>query len=62
MYDWEFRNFLEERNYMLTSKEYIYVCNTCPQINQIKYNSFENNFEIWTDCSHFKFQVYYKEY
>ena len=61
MYDWEIRNFLKDRNYILTNKEYIYVCRTCPQINQIKYNSYENNFEVWTDYNYFKFQVYYKE-
>ena len=58
MYDWEFRNYLNERNYRLTNKEYIYLCTNCPQINHIKYNAFENNFEIWTDCNYFKFQVY----
>ena len=61
MYDWEFQNYLKERNYKLTNKEYIYVCNTCPQINRVKYNAFENSFEIWTDSNYFKFCVYYKK-
>ena len=61
MFDWEIQNYLQERNYILTNKEYVYICNTCPQINHIKYNSFADNFEIWTNLNHFKFQVYYNE-
>ena len=61
MYDWEFRNYLEERNYKLSNIEYLYICRTCPQIKEIKYNSFENNFDIRTDCNRFTFQVYYIE-
>jgi hypothetical protein len=61
VYDWEIQNYLKERNYKLTNKEYIFVCDTCPQINHIKYNAFEDNFEAWTDCNYFKFQVYLEE-
>jgi len=61
MYDYEIQNYLQERNYKLTNKEYDYMCSTCPQINHIKYNAFENNFEVWTDYSYFKFYVYYKK-
>lgn len=61
MYDWELRNYLEERDYRLTNKEYIYICNTCPQLHHIKYNSFNNNIEAWSDSNYFKFYVYYKE-
>lgn len=61
MYDWEIQNYLKERNYTLTNDEYIYICNTCPQISCVEYNAFENNFEIWTDCDYFKFYVYYQE-
>lgn len=61
MYDLELLNYLTERDYILTNKEYIYMCKTCPQINCIKYNASENNFEMWTDCHYFKFYVYYQE-
>lgn len=60
MYDWEVINYLKDKNYKLTSDEYIYLCSTCPQITHIKYNSFEDNFEIKTDCNSFKFKVYCK--
>lgn len=58
MYDWEIQNFLAERNHRLESKEYIYLCDTCPQINHVKYNPYGNYFEVWTDSSYFKFEVY----
>lgn len=58
MYDWELQNYFKERNYRLSNKEYFYICSTCPQINHVKYNSFEGNFEVWTDCNYFKFDVY----
>lgn len=58
MYDYELENFLLNRNYFLSSNEYIYICSTCPQITHIKYNSFNDDFEIKTDCNNFKFKVY----
>ena len=58
MYDWEIQNYLKERNNMLSSEEYINICRTCPQINHIKYNAFENCFEAWTQYNYFKFKVY----
>lgn len=61
MYDWEIQNFLRERDYKLESNEYFNICRTCPQIKHVKYNPFENCFEVWTDCNYFKFSVYCKE-
>ena len=61
MYDYELLNYLQSRDWNISNKEYIYICNTCPQINHVKYNSFEDNFEVWTNQSYFKFCVYYKE-
>ena len=58
MYDWELQNYLNERNNVLSNKEYIYVCNTCPQLNHIRYNSFNNYYEAWSNYNYFKFQVY----
>ena len=39
MYDWEVINYLKDKNYKLTSDEYIYLCSTCPQITHIKAQS-----------------------
>ena len=61
MFDWEILNYLENKQFSISNKEYIYICYTCPQINHIKYNSFEDKFEIWTDYNHFKFNVYCEE-
>ena len=58
MYDWEIQNYLSERNYSLSNKEYVYMCTTSPQLNHIKYNPYENCFEAWSDCNHFRFKVY----
>ena len=59
MYDYEIQRYLEERNYNLSNKEYFYVCNTCPQINHIKYDAWSNKFDLWTmDGSHWAISVY----
>lgn len=59
MYDWELENFLSSKNYTLSSKEYLEVCNVCPQIQRIRYNTFDDSFLIWTDEHFFEFHVYY---
>lgn len=58
MYDYEIMQFLSERNYLLSNKEYVYMCTTSPQLKYIKYNPFEDCFEAWSDHSYFKFKVH----
>lgn len=59
MYDYELQHYLEERNYNLSNKEYLYVCQTCPQINHVEYDAWSNRFNIWSDGGgHWCFQVY----
>ena len=59
MYDYELQNYLNQKNNKLTAEEYLYVCNTCPQLRHIKYNAFGDYFEAWSDDNnYFKFQVY----
>ena len=58
MYDWEISNFIASRGGVISSKEYINICNTSPQLQGIKYNSFEDCFEAWSDYNYFKFKVY----
>lgn len=58
MYDWEIQCYLKERNHIISHKEYLHICNTCPQIDHIKYNAADDCFEVWTDCNYFKFKVY----
>ena len=60
MYDWELRNYLKERNYTLNHLDYNYVCKTCPQLNHIKYEPFDDIFKAWSsDGEYFEFKVYY---
>lgn len=60
MYSHEIKQLLELRNYLLDRKEANKVLdvNNSPQINHVKYNTHEDNFEMWTsDNYYFKFKV-----
>lgn len=62
MYDFEINRYLEERNYNLSNAEYVHICNTCPQINCIKYNAWSNMYEMWTDDGNYwMFRVYWNK-
>ena len=54
----EIENLLKIRNYLLSSKEYINMCNTSNQIKSITYKPFEDTFYVATnDNYNFKFKV-----
>ena len=58
MYSWEIQNKLQKKNYILTGEEYIDICKNSSQISQIKYNGFDDNYEIWTtDNYYWKFRL-----
>lgn len=58
MYSHEIENLLKLRNYLLTAKEYINICNTSNQITYIKYDPYEDVFYISTeDKYNFKFKI-----
>lgn len=58
MFSWEINNTLQKENYILTGEEYIDVCKNSPQISQIKYNGFDDSYEIWTtDNYYWKFSL-----
>lgn len=58
MYSYEIDNKLKSENYNLNTGTYIQICKTSPQIIRIKYEPFENNFDIWTnDNYHWTFKV-----
>lgn len=58
MYSWEIEELLKLRNYILESDEYLYICRNSQQLDHIKYNPYEDNFEAWsTDNYYFKFKV-----
>lgn len=51
MYTWEINKILEENNYSIDSRTYGTICSTSPQIDHIKYDAWNNNFEIHTKDS-----------
>lgn len=58
MYSWEIQNKLQKENHILTGEEYIDICKNSPQISQIKYNGFDDTYEIWTtDNYYWKFSL-----
>lgn len=62
MYSWEIDQKMKEYDYNIPSFLYIDIISNSPQIRHIKYNPYDNDFEIWTDDSgYWKFKVYTKE-
>ena len=51
MYTWKINKILEENNRNIDSRTYANICETSPQISEVKYNAFANNFEIRTNDS-----------
>lgn len=50
MFSWEIEKFLSDRNYSLTKEEYFEITDISmnPQIARIRYNAFEDDFQIIT--------------
>lgn len=59
MFSYEISNILVSKNYNIDSKTYLEILES-PQISGIKYNSFENSFEVWDENNYWKFTVYRK--
>lgn len=58
MYSHEIENVMKSNNYNIKNILYSYICQTSPQINHIKYNSYEQCFEMWIkDNYYWKFKV-----
>lgn len=53
MYSHEIKELLEYKKYLLKVEEYLLICNTSPQINRVKYNAYDDSFEIWTDDKYY---------
>lgn len=59
MYSWEIEQLLRLRNYLISNKEYFNIIDTSPQINHVKYDGWNKDYNIWTDDNYyFKFKVY----
>lgn len=62
MYSYEINGIMKKHNYRIPSNVYLRICKTSPQIKRVKYEPFENSFEIWTDDkAYWKFEVYLNE-
>ena len=60
MYSYEIKQFLADRNNVITKEDYYSLTNVHenPQIKSIKYNTFEDKYELETDDGYyFKFSV-----
>ena len=60
MYSYEIKQLLELKNYLLDRKEANKILNIkdSPQINHVKYNTYDDNFEMWTSDNYYvKFKV-----
>ena len=58
MYDHEIESALSLFKNDLPAETYQYICSTSPQILRVRYLPFENKFEVWTNCSYWKFSVH----
>ena len=49
MYSWEIQNFLKEKNYQIGGDDLLKIISIKenPQLTHIKYNPFNNSYEIW---------------
>lgn len=57
MYSYEILELLKRNNNVLNINDYIKVCQSS-QIIKVKYSSFFNNYEVWTnDNYYYKFSV-----
>lgn len=62
MYSYEINKTLESQNYNIDSETYMDICNTSPQISRVKYEPYDNKYEIWTNDNYYwKINVYRKE-
>jgi len=57
MFTWEIQKLMELKNYLLTSQEYLTICKTSPQIREVKYDPYQDNFMIETEEN---YKVYFK--
>lgn len=49
MYSWEIYEVIKNNNYNISVEDYIKILSTSPQIREVKYNVFEDNFNIYTE-------------
>lgn len=62
MYSYEIDQTIRSQDHNIDSETYLYICQSSPQISRMKYDPYDNKYEIWTnDNCHWKINVYRKE-
>lgn len=46
MYSYEIDQTIKSQNYNINSDTYLNICYTSPQISRVKYNPYDNKYEI----------------
>lgn len=58
MYSYEIDQTIKFQDYNIDPETYINICNTSPQISQVKYDPYDDKYEIWTNDNYYwKFNV-----
>jgi hypothetical protein len=58
MYSWEIENFLNGKNHYITPEDYRKIVTESPQINEIIYDAYDDNFIITTNDNYsWKFKI-----
>lgn len=58
MYSWEIQNFLNSKNLYITPEDYRKIVTESPQINEIIYDVYDDNFIITTNDNYsWKFKI-----
>ena len=53
MYSYEIDQTLKSQKYNINFDIYLNICQSSPQLSKIKYNPYENFFEIWTKDNYY---------
>lgn len=62
MYSHEIDQTLKSHHYNIDSDTYSHICNSSPQIIRVKYEPYDDSFDLWTNDNYYwKINVYRKE-
>nr|DAL75238.1 MAG TPA: hypothetical protein [Caudoviricetes sp.] len=52
---------MQKHNYSIPSSLYIHICRTSPQLQGVRYNPWDQTYEMWDgENNYWKFRVYYQ--
>lgn len=53
MFSYEIQELLQKNNFTIKHDMYSSICLSSPQIDRIKYDSYNNNFQMWTSDGYY---------